>query len=309
MNKIIYISVEQDFEKAPLDLYKSSRQIMRQLDKEVELFLVFPGDYEISTGLIKAAYKYVNSNKIKQVKGIHEPFGDMFIIYGDETSKNLGLNFAKNQYKFLKKLKTNKQFSHFYNEPEVEEATLKDKLVSLSKDKTLGIAETYFYKSKNQVEELLDKYSGSLIVKPIFGCRMAGVQKITSVDDLAKAGLTDSELRENYIFQQPLKSQDEKRIFVLDGKILGSRIYYNRKNPWNNSKNQITKIENPSDREAQISMNIAKKLGSYLLGVDFIGEGVNEINGTGTGVVFYDKNNKLIFDKTPQVVESILSKL
>ncbi len=301
------MSVEKDFHLAPPKLYRTSRKIIEKLNDISDLTLVHPGDYDISSGRILAGHKSLGPTKIKQVLGPHVPEGDMFIIYGDETSKNVGLDFARNQYKFLRNLKQNGNFSAFYNEPETEERTLKDALVELSKDDSLCIAKSYFFQNDEQVNQMLSTY-GSVFLKPIFGCRMAGVQKISSLDDLKNLNIPESELQGNYILQEPLVDPEntEKRIIILDGNHLVSRTHFDRNKPWETSYNQKTAVYNPTEKEIEVSKNIASRIGGYLVGVDFIGSKVNEVNGTGTAVKTHLPDETLLYDKTDEVVKSIL---
>jgi glutathione synthase/RimK-type ligase-like ATP-grasp enzyme len=303
---IVYMSVEQGFLDSSPNLYMSSKRITEKLDNLVNLSLVYPSDYSLETMSIQASYTLANRT-LERKSGHHLPRGDLFIIYGDETSKNMGLEFARNQYEFLKRLRNQKSFSNFFNTPESEEKTMKNQLVPLSQDSSLGIARTYNFENYNQAQELLGNY-GQVVLKPIFGCRGSGVRLISSIDDLANLGLQEEELKRNYVLQEGLFG-DEKRIVLLDGNLLCSRIHKNRRTPWNSNMPQQTFVYQPSLQELDVSRKIASELGLTLAGVDFIGDKVNEINGTGTGIVIPDHTGKLLYDKTDVFVQKVMELL
>ncbi|MBT7903167.1 hypothetical protein HN587_04860 [Candidatus Woesearchaeota archaeon] len=302
----VYFSVEEGFQNYPEEFYRTSRRILSKLSDITDLFLVVPGDYNLEKGTIKKAFRFLSPTQLQQILGEHQPEGDMFIIYGDETSKNIGLEFAKRQYQFLQNLKSEGAFKQFLNEPETEEATLKDRLVELSKDPSLNIAETIRYTSRDQTKRLIQKYGGQIILKPIFGCRGSGVTIVTSLDDLFAQVNSEDELKRDYILQEPLDGS-EVRVVLLDDQLLCSRVHHNRKTPWDTTRSQTTYDHSPTTDELEITSRISTQVGAYLIGVDFIGPKVNEINGTGTGLVIYDHTGNLIYDKTDEFVRHVMS--
>ncbi len=309
MNKIVYMSVEEGFEKTPVDKkYETSRLVMELLNArpDVDLVLVHPGDYNLNDGSINRAFDFVNPTTIKQSKSSHFPSGDMFIIYGDETSKNAGLDFGRNQYSFLKNLKQNNSFSYFFNEPETEELTLKDGLIKLSIDDSLPVAKTVYFDSFDQTKELINQY-GSIIIKPIFGCAGAGVNKLSLIEDIFNLDVSENDLQGNYVLQEPLFG-DETRITLLDGKFLWSMRHQNRSAPWAKNEKHSSNFYQPNEEELNSARKISDAVGAYLIGVDFIGTKVNEINGTGTGMSRNYKGGSPILDlHANKFVERIIS--
>ena len=267
---------------------------MKQLIEKdnVELVVVHPRDYNNEKGTIKRGYRFVNSSRIEEILKEHKPEGDMFIIFGDETSKNIGLDFAKKQYDFLDNLKKNKNFRYFFNNPDAEKSTLKSYLIEISKDASFGVARTYSFENRDSISRLLDQY-GTIIMKPIFGCRGAGVRKLSSIEDIFK--IPDDVLKADYIFQEPLEG-DEKRVVILDNEFLCARIHKNRKTPWNQNNNQETFRYVPTSNELEIARKLGVQINADIIGVDFIGDKVNEINGTGTGLKIIDHNGNLLYD-------------
>ncbi|MBU1199213.1 MAG: hypothetical protein KKF46_03990 [Nanoarchaeota archaeon] len=306
LDKIVYMSVEEGFLESSQDSYLTSKRIVRKISELVTLFLVHPADYDLNSMKIKNVYLF-EGEKLKQEKNSHIPQGDMFIIYGDETSKNVGLDFGRSQYAFLKKLQEQGNFKHFFNTPQAEENTMKDALVEFSKNHILQIADTFRFNDYETTEDMLHKY-GSLVLKPIFGCRGSGVHLIHRLDDLQKLDVGLDFIKGNYVLQEPLQGP-EKRLVLLGGSLLCSRVHYNRKTPWNQDNKQETYVYTPSDRELELSQKIAEKAGLELAGIDFIGEKVNEINGTGSGLVIYNHHNELLYDKSDAFVQRVISNL
>lgn len=293
--KKVYFSVSEDIANISID-DSSDHKFIERLNEICDLHLVHPCEYNFDSGTVMASYQYVNSKKIILKQKEHRPNGDLFIIFSDGSNKNRGLDFAINEYHFLKNLKYDNSFEKFFNEPETEELTLKSYLTYLSKDNHLGIAKTMEYNYDN-LERLLEQY-GKVIAKPIFGCQMTGVQMIKEVSEF------NENLTENYILQEPLFGP-EKRIVVMDGQVIMARIHQDRKNPWNKGSASIQGYLPTSD-EINIAINNTKSIGAYLAGVDFIGSKVNEINGSGTGIRYYDSETKKLIDKTPDLVNYIV---
>ena len=301
--KRIYMSVEEGFEKSPPNLYRTSKSIINKLNNIYDLFLVHPGDYDIETLTIKQAFKIKPSSKLEKVLDSHEPRGDLFIIYGDETSKNIGFEFAEQQYDFLEKIESSGNFSKFLNKPGTEKNTLKNCLVDLSKDISFGIASTFKIEHLSEIKEYVKNY-GSIIAKPIFGCRGSGVFKIESSNNLEY--IFENKSIDDYVFQEPLAGP-EKRVVLLNGELLCSRIHYDRETPWSSSDSQKTYVYQPNDFELEVSKLISKTISADIIGVDFIGDKINEINGTGTALITYDHNDNLLYDKTDDFVKLVSS--
>ena len=298
----IYMSVEEGFYTTPEYKYRTSKNLVNKLNEQYDLTLVVPSEYNIDDMTINSGYKLIDDS-VEKVLGEHNPEGDMFIIYGDETSKNKGLAFGRNQYKFLRGLETSKKFGYFFNKPDVEEATLKDKLVDLGKKYSGVVANTFFYESDDQLREEFSKY-GSIVLKPVFGCASAGVRKFDSFNEFKSVELKHP--INEYIFQEPLEGS-ETRVILLDGNYIGSRTDFDYM-PWSN-KNPKTFLGDPNDMQLESARILQKELGADLIGVDFMGDKIYELNGTGTGLISYDHNNNLIFDYTENFIKFINSKL
>ena len=302
--KKIYFSVDWEFEKTEddprkLGTYRNTRSILSQLKGQANVVLVHPGDYVEGTSLVRNGYRFVSPSRIARSFGEHEPSGDIFVVYGDESSKGFGTEFARKQYGFLKNLQKKGNFECFVNTPEAEEKTMKDYLIELSDP---DVALTYPYKNRDQVESLLYEH-GELVIKPIFGSRGLDARKIDDVSDL---DIMPEEIFSSECIFQEVLSGDEKRITMLNNEVLCSRIYMDRRNPWNPYGKQITLNYTPTEREIQISERLNKDIGAELIAVDFIGDKVNEINGTSSGLILYDHNGELVYDHTQAFVDRIL---
>ena len=294
------MSVEKDFEKTPSDKYRTSKKIISVLNRLSDLVLVTPTEYNEDLS-VSSAYKILDGELVT-TQGRHVPHGDLFITYGDETSKNLGLGFARMQYDYLSRLEESGSFTQFFNKSEVEERTMKENLINLRAQFGDVFAQTYKVEDERQIQELFNKH-GSLIAKPIFGCASAGVKKINNMSDFYQNEL--NEKINDYVFQEPLNGL-ETRVIVLGGEYLGSRqdLHYE---PWSEKK-PSTKIGSPSVQMIDFTKDLAENMGADILGVDFMDDKVYEINGTGTGLIAYN-DNELLFDYTPQFVDYVEKKM
>ncbi|MFP4189533.1 MAG: RimK family alpha-L-glutamate ligase [Candidatus Woesearchaeota archaeon] len=295
--KKAYLSIREDIEQVP-EHKSSDHTFAQRLNEMYDLHLVHPCEYDLETLTVGASYQYESPDKKTLKQPRHTPEGDLFIIFSDGSNRNRGLDFALREYEFLNTLKQENMFQYFFNEPETEEKTLKSGLIELSENDDM-IAETQSF-TKENVEEMTGKY-GSVVAKPIFGSQMAGVQLLHSLDDI-KGDI--SYFEENYVLQEPLEGY-EKRIVVMDGRPLFSRIHKDRPNPWRESTNPTVELYSPTPDEMAVALRTADRIGAYLAGVDFIGDKVNEVNGSGTGIYFKDDNTGEYIDKTPDLVDYI----
>lgn len=301
MKKRVYISVEQNFEQTPPHKYRSSKKIVHLLNEQYELILVNPGDFDPVEATVHQFFKYLGPGKLEAVSEKHVPEGDLFIIYGDETSKNPGLIFGRNFYSCLRNLRSQRRFPRFLNDPDTEESTLKDYLVKLRSEGEFSIADTFDQVDVEKAQELLDRY-GQLVFKPIYGCGSAGVKKISSLDELGELG-EDSKIKSDYVAQE-LLGGSEMNVVILDGDFLCSREDTNY-HPWSDKKTMKTRVGSPTSFQLDIAKRIARRLKADLLRVDFIGNKVYEINGTGSGLIAVNEEGQQLFDKTSDFVRYV----
>ncbi len=298
------MSVDKNFEQAPPHKYRSSKKVVELLSQEHDLILVHPGDFHPQEAAVSRSFRYLEPGKLEIIPRKHLPEGDLFIVYGDETSKNPGLDFGRQFYSSLRNLRRQERFPYFLNDPDAEEATLKDYLAELYEQGDFSVAATFHYLNKENSQRLLEKH-GQLVFKPIFGCGSAGVHKISSLDELDELDRlgSEEEVRKNYAIQELLNGS-EIRVIILGGEFLCSREDINY-HPWSDRKTLMTKVGNPTAFQIDTSQRIAQRLKADLVGVDFIGDKVYEINGTGTGLIAYDENCRLLFDRTPEFVDYV----
>jgi len=308
--KKVYFTLNSD---AKLNRNISSLQLgdltyLKNLSENYDLHIVHPREFNFNSGTVSGSYGINISEKYVDFysrKGEHEPSGDLFFIFSDGSAHNLGLNFMNEFYTFLKNLKNRGNFEHFVNEPETEEKTLKSYLPVLSQELN-GIAKTRIF-SEEDFYDMISTY-GSTILKPIAGCRMRGVSLLKSEKDLldimSKYSLNAAYLSNNYVLQEPLFG-DEKRLIVVGGEYLSSRVVKNRVNPWSPNNNQSNHIYYPSEEEIKIAVKANDAIGAYVAGIDFIGSKVNELNGSGSGITVKDNSGTIIVDEVPTVLSYI----
>jgi len=303
-NYTIYMSVEEGFEKNPVP-YRSSTRIAHTLnEKGHDLHLVKPGEYDIDTMTIASSYIFNPKNEKELVikRKRHEPEGHLFIIYGDETSKNPGLDFGLRQYEFLRELENNGNFGRFFNRPEPESRTMKPWLAEQYQKgafNTLPIAATYSPRTLDEVSTLLKKHN-ELVLKPSFGCRSAGVRKIKDVNDLTE--IEQNNLKE-IVLQELIRSEGvEGRVSILDNTVLFTSRYYNFSAPWEEQTQYESAESSFPDEQIEASLQVFRMTGLDFGGIDWIGNTINEINGTGTGVIGRNSKGETTYDYTKDIV-------
>lgn len=299
----VYMSIEKGFLDSPPNAYRSSKRIVPKLNDLVNLHLVHPSDYLFGTSEILKSYKY-HAGRLVEYQSRHQPEGDIFIIYGDETSKNHGVDFGREQYAFLRNLRARGLFNRFINDPNTEELMMKDALVNLCKEPALSVASTFCIPIQSEMKQLIEQY-GYLILKPKFGCRSTGVKKITSLHDVQNIDF--GQLRNNYVLQEPLDGP-EVRVVILEGEFLFARHDENL-HPWDNPKDAFTKVGEPNNFQITTAKNIATRVKADIIGIDFIGCKVYELNGTGTGLVICNQLGQELVDYTSHFVDWIMGKL
>ena len=304
--KTVFMSVEEGFLESPPNVYMTSKRLTHSLSGLVDLRLVHPSDYCINDMSIRMVYRREGERLIPLGEHI-TPSGDLFIIYGDETSKARGVDFGRKQYALLKRLQDLRRFNHFLNPPHAEENTMKDMLVNLYAEGFTHIPFTAHFSGLWDLTESLKEYS-QLVAKPIFGCRGTGIRIIKTEQEAEDLAKRIDDLFKEYVFQEVLDGP-EKRIVILNRQLLCSRIHFERETPWRKSSSQRTEIYKPTQEEIEISIKLSERLGLTLAGIDFIGSKINEINGTGTGLALNDHNGNLLYDHTPNLVSFIMDLL
>lgn len=296
----VYLSIREDIEQVP-EHKSSDHRFAQRLDEIYDLHLVHPCEYDLETLTVAASYQYEGPERKRLKQSRHVPEGDLFIIFSDGSNRNRGLDFARREYQFLNQLKSGGRFHNFFNEPECEEMTLKSGLVELSAANDM-VAETRDFSLEN-LEDMIGRY-GSVVSKPIFGSQMAGVELFNSPSQVYERGYDVAFLEENHVLQEPLVG-DEKRIAIMEGEQLFARIHKDRPNPWKKDGKNIIETYEPTDAELEAAKSICEDIGAYLAGIDFIGDKINEVNGSGTGVYFKDAISGRYIDKTPDLVDYI----
>jgi len=226
------------------------------------------------------------------------PEAALFLIYGTEemTGKLDGMH--EEHYSFLRALRDNGRIGKFLNDPTAERKTVKDAFCEAYDSIPMG--RTYMFRTQKELIEALGEY-GVLVKKPIFGCRGRGVEKI-SASDVEKIP-SDEEVG-SYVFQEFVKGP-EKRLILFNKELIVSRIAHNRRHPWEvgNMNGEKKELYNPTKRELSKSIEMMEALGLEIGAVDWIGEKINEVNGSGTGLVGLDENGNLLYDHVSDLVD------
>ncbi len=118
-----------------------------------------------------------------------------------------------------------------------------------------------------------------LIAKPSMGFFGKGVEYIATEDDIDKIGEG-----ENYIFETFVPAEKETRVTFIDGQILFARNKHVEGEPAR-EKTVGHSYEPVSEHQRKIAEYVMKTTGMVVGSVDFRGDYVLELNGSGIGMI------------------------
>lgn len=277
------------------------KSMVETLDRHSDLILTTPEEYDLRDGTI-AAYRYRDGVAVPAGRVV--PDADLWIQGSDCFSLDhrlLGFERRMELYHaihdFLDGLVAVGRVSRVINSPEAERNTLKDFLADLDPECDRVIPSFRF----GGFGELVDLYRthGDLVVKPVWGGLGKGIVKVTSEKELM--ALQDQVL--DHHVAQVFYRGPEKRLWILGGKVVDGGIRHGRDTPWSSREPyfQALRYWEEGDpafmAEIEAAHRICEKSGLTYGSVDFIGDRINEINGSGTGFTMNNLAGEIVVDR------------
>jgi len=197
--------------------------------------------------------------------------GDVFFVYG--LGEDNDLDISKNFMNYLYQIE--KQFNLVLNSAESTSYEFKPKQKTLD----LPWIPKFQVNSKNDLVSLV-KYNEKIIAKPTIGFAGKGVHYIGNIDDI---DFIPSHQINYYVYEKFLPAREERRYLFLDNQLIIRRKIGKTGYP---GKEEVISVDlfEGIDREIKLSKKIISNLEMFYGSVDFRGEYLLEINGSGTGV-------------------------
>jgi hypothetical protein len=297
--------------------FTTMRKFIAAMDERADLLVIPVNGYDFKRGRVRA-YRRLKGGAFAEVGRIR-PEGDLWIVYSDgfyldhrRFGFRLRRDYFRAQIDFHQQHLAAGTVRLMVNAPEAEARTLKSWLATLDFKKTRVIP-TYVFRTTDEVYDL-QKKSGVVVVKPIWGGASAEVERLADeaavrkfCHKLKRRGDRDLE---DYCFQV-LHKGDEKRLWFAGGQFIAGRKYHGRETPWEdwNEKCRIFHYNRNSQRGFTQDLAAARRLcelsGISVGAIDFIGDQINEINGGGT-VMTTIHERKIFVDNRPALIKYFL---
>jgi hypothetical protein len=168
--------------------------------------------------------------------------------------------------------------------------------------------------SLSEVSNLLNEHKDGLILKPDYGLQSAGVEYLASIGDLesllASGSVSEEALIKDYSFEKFIPNKKETRYIFLFGEMVGSRIADKEGLPARETLGRRYLNKNPDTKQLRIARKAIELTGIDFGCVDFRGNNILEINGSGTQT-FYRHDvggSKIFLDLTKKILDTIESR-
>ncbi len=253
--------------------YMSSRFLASTFaSKGHNLRVVHPGDVYDRNGEIFSKSTYSFKNNIFRLEEKDLPlYGDVFFVYGlgEETTPEISKGFLDLLYPLEKQVKL------MLNSAEATSYEFKPK------QKTLDLPWIYDFNvsSRKDLVDLL-REGEKIIAKPNIGAAGQGITSLLVPDDVIKI---PEENLGNYLFERFVPASEERRYIFLDNRFILGRKTLKKGPPGEEEVVGIDLMEGYAN-EIEIARNALGKTGMFFCAIDFRGDNLLEINGSGTGI-------------------------
>lgn len=221
--------------------------------------------------------------------------GDLFFIYGlGEDKENPKISRKFMDYLYL----LENQYFRILNSAESTSYEFKPK------QKTLRFPwiPHFEVKSKNDLEELV--LEEKIIAKPCIGCASRGILYLSNKGDLEKIDNIN-----DYLYERFIPAEEERRYIFLNNELMVRRKMKKYGIPGNEIVVDVNLFEG-NDMEVNIAKEVMRKIGMFYGAVDFRGNYILEINGSGTCVcppTIENKNDD--YNLSSSIVEAVEKEL
>lgn len=173
----------------------------------------------------------------------------------------------------------------------------------------------YEIKGVGDVTALLKEHKDGIILKPVYGLQGNGVEYVKDIrglENLLKKGImSEEDLEKDYMVEQFVPDQKEIRHVYLFGERAGSRVAEKIGAPGKEVLGNRYLLETPNKKHLEISKKAMELTGMQYGCVDFRGDYVLEINGSGAQTFYRDKlgaAGNIFLDLTPKIIDNLESK-
>ena len=263
-----------------------------------DLNIVHPNDIcydKLGRLYTRSAYEFVKGRFYKKRTDAILS-GDVFFVYSLDEEQ--GASASKRFIDVLFQME--KQFPLVLNSAESTSYEYKPKQKTLELPWIPG----FDIKSPKELSDLVA--SGErIIAKPRIGACGMGVEFLEHLDDLQRIGDIDE-----YLFERYVQANEERRYIFLDNQCIIRRKMSKKGLPGRERCTNVDLMEG-IPREIEIARRVIAETGMFYGAVDFRGEYVLEINGSGTGVAPPTARNETdsynLSDSIVQAVERKIS--
>jgi glutathione synthase/RimK-type ligase-like ATP-grasp enzyme len=195
--------------------------------------------------------------------------GDVFFVYSldEERGHDASKRFIDSLFQI------EKQFNLVINSAESTSYEYKPKQKKLALPWIPG----FDVQTPRELSDLVAS-GEKIIAKPRIGACGQGVVFLERIEDLQKIGKI-----EQFLFERYVPANEERRYIFLDNQCIIRRRIKKEGAPGREICTNVDLIEG-NERELNIARQIVLSLGMFYAAVDFRGEYLLEINGSGTGV-------------------------
>ncbi|MCK4996931.1 hypothetical protein KAS08_01380 [Candidatus Pacearchaeota archaeon] len=173
---------------------------------------------------------------------------------------------------------------------------------------------SYDINGEVDVNALLKEHKDGIILKPVYGLQGNGVEFIkntTGLENLLRTGaITEDDLKNDYIVEQFIPNQKEIRHIYLFNERVGSRVAEKIGSPARESLGNRYLLETPNKKHLEIAREAMDLTGIKYGCIDFRGDYVLEINGSGTQTFYRDKmgsSGKIFLDLNKNIIDKLES--
>lgn len=243
------------------------------IDRGHDLHIVHPSDLtERKEGVYaKKTYSFIG-NQFRERSRDEPLFGDVFFVYGLE--EEAGPVESKRFMDLLFRIDNGQFFGHVLNDAESTSYEYKPKQKSLR----LPWPITFRVDSRKDLASLLE--NNEMIAKPSIGARSQGIVPLFRPEDVDSIPEGDTD---KYVFESFIDASEERRYVFLDNQLILRRRALKRGLPGAETFEGIDLFEGIPG-EIEIARKAVDMTGMFYCAVDFRGDFLLEINGSGTGV-------------------------
>ncbi len=261
------------YEEDPMKVgYIGSLSLSRAfINRGHNLSIVHPNDVYKDKGYICARKIYGFNNRFYKKQEDLFLFGDVFFVYG--LGEDQSLDISK---RFMDSLYTlENQFRYVLNNAESTSYEYKPKQKTLNVPWIPG----FEIKTKDDLVDLVNS-GEKIIAKPNVGYASRGIRYLEKLSDTNK--IPEDQINSN-LYEKYIPANEERRYIFLDKELIIRRRMIKSGEPGNEISTSVDLMEGYNN-EIVPARNIITSLGMFYGAVDFRGEYVLEINGSGTGI-------------------------